>query len=71
MNYFPPDPGKRVRIFYMSRKQGGYVALPQNIVDDLPEFSGGWFYRDDMIEMLPLRRMDMTDAQFAALLAAK
>ena len=64
MSYFPPDPGKRQRVFYMSRKQRGYVLLPQRIADDLPP---EWFWRDEAIEMLPLKRMDMTDAQIAAL----
>lgn len=64
MIVYPPDPGKRVRIFYMSRKQGGYVALPTDIAADLPQ---GWFWRDEAIEMLPLKRMDMADSAFQAL----
>lgn len=62
--HYPPDPGKRVRIFYLSRKAGGYVALPQVIAEDLP---GGWFLRDDAIEFLQLKRIDMSDAKFAEL----
>ncbi len=62
MSYYPPDPGKRARIFYMTK--GAWLTLPKAIADDLPP---EWFWRDDAIEMLPLKRTDMTDAEFAAL----
>lgn len=64
MSYFPPDPGKKARVFYFSAKQGGYVALSDAVVQNLPD---DWFNYDEKPETLCLKRLDMSDEKFNAL----
>jgi len=59
-----PAPGKRARVFFWSHAAQGYVAGSPAIV---AAFDSNAFNHDDKIEFLTCKRIDMSDAEFAAL----
>lgn len=64
-----PGPGKKALFFYYDQTEGGYVYLPASLGARLAAAAGGehGFERDDKIEVLVLKRIDMTQAEFEAL----
>ena len=59
-----PAPGKRARIFFWSHAEQCYLAASPGVA---AAFDPNAFNYDDKIEFLTCKRIDMSDAEFAAL----
>lgn len=74
---FPPDPGKKIRVFAWQKEGNAWVCVPPELAA-LAIARSGFLNYDDKLEIVidrtinpeidvVLRRRDMSDAEFAAL----